>query len=239
MTRFWRDGFWRTSVYGNRHWVEGHSVERDNWSRNSDAHYGDIWRSHVIAERAHRSWFARFVNPNANCPECGAPVFFYQNEHGSRVFFDELGPPWPKHPCTDLTGADTSGGERSREEPRGRASEAINRIGRYADTSGTNFRSEFESKYEQMPWDAFELCRRFKGQDCVLLILRPLAPDTSKKVFAACKALPRTLKEGAVVFANKRNLAYFDVSAMQPAEAEMRRIRSASALVDAMSARPE
>ncbi len=42
-----------------------------------------------------------FVNPNARCPVCGASVFFYQSEHGSRVFFDELGPPWPKHPCTD------------------------------------------------------------------------------------------------------------------------------------------
>jgi hypothetical protein len=28
--------------------------------------------------------------------------FFYENEHGSRVFFDNLGPPWPKHPCTDI-----------------------------------------------------------------------------------------------------------------------------------------
>jgi len=28
-------------------------------------------------------------------------VFFYQSPHGSRVFFDDLGPPWPKHPCTD------------------------------------------------------------------------------------------------------------------------------------------
>jgi hypothetical protein len=43
-----------------------------------------------------------FVNPNAKCPVCGAGVFFYANEHGSRVFFDDLGPPWPKHPCTDI-----------------------------------------------------------------------------------------------------------------------------------------
>jgi hypothetical protein len=28
-------------------------------------------------------------------------VFFYQSPYGGRVFFDELGPPWPKHPCTD------------------------------------------------------------------------------------------------------------------------------------------
>ena len=35
------------------------------------------------------------------CPICGDAVFLYQSEHGGRVFFDELGPPWPKHPCTD------------------------------------------------------------------------------------------------------------------------------------------
>ena len=42
-----------------------------------------------------------YVNPNAHCPVCGEPVFFYQSPYGGRVFFDELGPPWPKHPCTD------------------------------------------------------------------------------------------------------------------------------------------
>ncbi len=42
-----------------------------------------------------------YVNPNARCPVCGAPVFFYANASGSRVYFDDLGPPWPKHPCTD------------------------------------------------------------------------------------------------------------------------------------------
>lgn len=40
--------------------------------------------------------------PNSRCPVCGEPVFFYMSPFGGRVFFDELGPPWPKHPCTDL-----------------------------------------------------------------------------------------------------------------------------------------
>jgi hypothetical protein len=35
------------------------------------------------------------------CPVCGDAVYFNANEHGSRVFFDDLGPPWPKHGCTD------------------------------------------------------------------------------------------------------------------------------------------
>lgn len=44
---------------------------------------------------------ACFVQPNAHCPVCGARVYYYQNEYGSRVFFDDLGGDWPKHPCTD------------------------------------------------------------------------------------------------------------------------------------------
>lgn len=42
-----------------------------------------------------------YVNPFATCPVCGAGVFFFQADNGGRVYFDELGPPWPKHPCTD------------------------------------------------------------------------------------------------------------------------------------------
>ncbi len=34
-----------------------------------------------------------------NCPTCSKSVFFYQNDAGSKVFFDQLGPPWPKHDC--------------------------------------------------------------------------------------------------------------------------------------------
>lgn len=44
-----------------------------------------------------------WVNPNASCPVCGASVYYYQSASGGRVFFDELGPPWPKHPCTSGT----------------------------------------------------------------------------------------------------------------------------------------
>jgi hypothetical protein len=45
--------------------------------------------------------YPSYVNPNARCPVCDASVYFYQSPYGGRVFFDELGPPWPKHPCTD------------------------------------------------------------------------------------------------------------------------------------------
>ena len=45
--------------------------------------------------------FESFVNPNANCPVCGKSVFYYRSPNGGSVYFDELGPPWSKHPCTD------------------------------------------------------------------------------------------------------------------------------------------
>lgn len=57
-----------------------------------------------------RSTTACFVNPNARCPVCKEPVYYYQNAAGSRVFFDELGPPWPKHPCTDNSQSRASDG---------------------------------------------------------------------------------------------------------------------------------
>lgn len=43
--------------------------------------------------------FSSFTIPNASCPICGDNVFFYQNSHGSKVWFDELGPPWEMHSC--------------------------------------------------------------------------------------------------------------------------------------------
>ncbi|WP_158295518.1 cobaltochelatase CobT-related protein [Crenalkalicoccus roseus] len=64
-------------------------------------------RTFTAAPSVTRAWhraearFDSYVSPNARCPVCGALVFFYQSPTGGRVFFDELGPPWPKHPCTD------------------------------------------------------------------------------------------------------------------------------------------
>uniref|UniRef100_E6VHS9 Uncharacterized protein n=1 Tax=Rhodopseudomonas palustris (strain DX-1) TaxID=652103 RepID=E6VHS9_RHOPX len=39
--------------------------------------------------------------PTSQCPECHAPVYFIRGRHGGGPFFDKLGPPWPKHACTD------------------------------------------------------------------------------------------------------------------------------------------
>ena len=69
-------------------------------------------RPYTPRQSARGDWFLfhfgaypTYTIPNARCPVCGAEVFFYQSPFGGRVFFDELGPPWPKHPCTDTNEA--------------------------------------------------------------------------------------------------------------------------------------
>lgn len=63
---------------------------------------------------------ACFVKPNAKCPVCGDRVYYYQNAAGSRVYFDELGPPWPKHPCTDRAQSQKAELKLYAERPRSR-----------------------------------------------------------------------------------------------------------------------
>lgn len=56
----------------------------------------------VSHQHDYESFKRAYVNPNAQCQLCGQRVFFCQLENGGKVFFDELGPPWIKHPCCDL-----------------------------------------------------------------------------------------------------------------------------------------
>ena len=46
-------------------------------------------------------WIRRSCTIPTRCRFCGAKVFYYEDEFGSKVFFDELGPPWPKHSCAE------------------------------------------------------------------------------------------------------------------------------------------
>ncbi len=64
-----------------------------------------------------------YAEPNATCPVCGAEVYFYQSPYGGRVYFDALGPPWPKHPCTDND--DERDGDRSGPRSSGSSAEPM------------------------------------------------------------------------------------------------------------------
>lgn len=76
-----------------------------------------------------------YTNPNATCPVCNAPVFFYQSPEGGRVFFDEMGPPWPKHPCTDTLNEK----ERFRENRRASLAGSHRSVSRQSEAGWTPF----------------------------------------------------------------------------------------------------
>ena len=48
----------------------------------------------------HGEWCGTKTFPTT-CPSCSADVFYFSCAHGSKVFFDELGAPWPIHDCDE------------------------------------------------------------------------------------------------------------------------------------------
>ncbi len=48
----------------------------------------------------HGEWCGAKTRPTL-CPTCSASVFYFYCGHGSKVFFDELGSPWPIHDCEE------------------------------------------------------------------------------------------------------------------------------------------
>jgi hypothetical protein len=87
--KHFRNGSWISS-----HYRSGSDISNESASSPSCSVY-----SYGVA-KIEQNYYS-FVNPNASCPVCRKPVYFYQSEFDGRVFFDELGPPWSKHPCTD------------------------------------------------------------------------------------------------------------------------------------------
>ncbi len=109
MGTYQRKGHYRRSKNGTLHWVSPHRVTRDDFGRSGTSHPPPQWDYRFKAPprppppvRIPQPYSARWAQPNAMCPVCGALVYFWSNAYGSRVFFDEMGPPWPKHPCTDI-----------------------------------------------------------------------------------------------------------------------------------------
>ena len=110
LTTFNRRGHYRRGRNGQLVWVSSHSVSRDGGQSyptsvpsKAPPHPTPPKASPSSNTRPHLS--EKWAKPNANCPVCGARVYFYSNEAGSRVYFDEIGPPWPKHPCMDNAAA--------------------------------------------------------------------------------------------------------------------------------------
>lgn len=134
--------------------------------------------------------YESYVNPNASCPVCGAIVFYYKSPDGGSVFFDELGPPWPKHPCTDRS-----------SRPRAISREAADRIRkvqrRYAWQS-EGWEPFFISAVIEVDCYFLKLLGKHKGSQLTLYIKRIVHPHSGLKnpIEPACLVSLRQRRDG-------------------------------------------
>ncbi|WP_091106580.1 DUF1707 domain-containing protein [Micromonospora citrea] len=142
-----------------------------------------------------------WISPNASCPVCGAAVYFYANEHGSRVFFDELGPPWPKHPCTDNPAlhATTAGG---RQAP------SIRDLGVARRPSDMRDRA----------WKAYAVKGIAIEDGRSSIALQPL--NGAGRGLSWTVSRPLSLRADDIVFVRAQQMSYFDADACEPAIVE-------------------
>ncbi len=135
---------------------------------------------------ANKSWSACFIQPNATCPVCGAKVFYYQNKFGSRVFFDEIGWPWPKHPCTD--NSQSANNYSSYQLPVARAREATLELLSYArGMKGIDFdpSANFRSRFGSSSWAILSVLRIVRRGFENYIVAKSLSPVLDEAVFVA------------------------------------------------------
>lgn len=241
MTRFWRDGHYRTSRYGDVHWVEGHWVERYDWDRYSTyipppPPRPPVQRqTNTIQSAVADGRLASFTIPNATCPVCGARVFFYQNEYGSRVFFDDLGPPWPKHPCTDSGAASArtlgttspvglTGPPRAAARPRPDLPAAALADATAGGEGGPLVRTP----------DGWDRCivKRSTGYGALAhFVVRNTTDPTDRSVRFSTAARPDLPSAGETLFLKEDRMSFFSFEKFEPQEViiERKRTKAASA----------
>lgn len=249
MTEFERRGHYRTSKRGELIYVQATQVRRDNWRRNTSGGYDTAPAVPLpTATRPIDSFLVRypefvslqrvsacFINPNATCPVCGQGVYYYQNELGSRVFFDELGPPWPKHSCTD-----TRLNSAPSYEPqfgltfRIRSQAQIAEIMAWRENRSTGFESAFVEQYGTNPWPLATIVRRLKGDKRVFVVATPIKDGRPRKIYLSCKSLPKCCKKGFLIALGKRTISFIDTKTLAAMEVPITRHRGAGAFLDAM-----
>jgi hypothetical protein len=234
LTYFNRNGFYRYSKLGKCHYVNGHPVSRSSRSPTPITPDPVLVRFPEI--RSGECSTACYVNPNARCPSCGAPVFYYQNESGSRVFFDELGPPWLKHPCMDKVASAWSTVEQVRfSAPQARSTNDISLIADWQATHNVDPISIFRSRFGRNPWKLATILKRIKSGASIYLVMKGVDASQQKKVYASCDALPRCCHEGFCVALGRRKLSFFNTSTMMTKKVGIKRFRNAATFIDAMT----
>jgi hypothetical protein len=109
VARYQRSGHWRRGRNGTVHWVSSHVVNRGSWSGSrrlglfsaATTEWQPRVRTRTAPTHATESWTVHPDRPNARCPICFEPVWFFRNKRGGCAYFDAIGKPWPLHPCME------------------------------------------------------------------------------------------------------------------------------------------
>jgi hypothetical protein len=222
--------------------VGEHDVSRDDWYRSqglSEAEHMSYQESlrRLREINADRSATSAYINPNALCPVCGVPVYFYQNRWGSRVFFDELGKPWPKHPCTDLSTTEGNvvlGGPHESVIPVMRSVLEVQLVEELLETAWRDTQREFGEKYGVSQWDAFKVVKRLKAGKRTLLILDGVSYSASRRIFLTGEKVPQGIKEKHLIYHYRNWVSFFDLHTMRAVDHKFERIKGVSAFVEAL-----
>ena len=160
-----------------------------------------------------RSIAGCYVNPNAKCPVCGAAVFFYANAAGSRVYFDDLGPPWPKHPCTN------NPTKRIREHPAfiglpvRRAPGITQELLDAARTAG----SFHSSPAKGGRWHLIVVVAVERRGMSNRLLTEHLATDDGQRVWISCVSDDPIFESGDLLSRQGKHFSFFHKTEMSPA----------------------
>jgi hypothetical protein len=160
-------------------------------------------------------------------------VFFYQNENGSRVFFDELGPPWPKHSCTDNSPSSVAflTGAAGTAAPHVRSHQEASLMRQWLRAASLDPEQDFISTFELSPWDAYQLEGRFGGRRNSVIVLRRLSHEKPCRIYLRAKGLG-DVPIATLVFYYSGWISFFDQSASRPVELKVERLRGASHFID-------
>jgi len=230
MTEFYRSGHWRNDAWGNTIWIPGHNVVRDDFSKSSGysrtateielSQYGGI-------NNLNRSYSAsaRFIKPNAKCPVCGEEVYFYQNTFGSRVYFDELGPPWPKHPCTDNDQYNKFGGRAISKEPWLRRDFEISRIINLLKAQDRIRLKTFNT------WMVIRILRKIRLKTGCVLIVSNVTHPKNPPIALHLPKVKSWMHHKAVLFLRGDKIARWNISLMQPEVVETSRVLELNSLI--------
>ena len=179
----------------------------------------------IASAGANRSYSACFVVPNAKCPVCSESVYYYQNEHGSRVFFDELGWPWPKHPCTD----NSAWGRFSPTArfPRRRSMEGILEIARAAQQIDFDPAVKFRFAFGDLPWDLLSVIEITRSGFENFIKAKSISPYLDEPVFVAFVSAKIVPAVDDYFGFNGEEVSLLETATLNPRRVKARRITAA------------